>query len=176
MKNDVNTEIRKICKEEIAALNNLRLSVIKSDPKAFSITLEEAQSMQKSDTSINEFLERTDGVILGCWLGDKLLGMVGAEVCFGKLANHKARIFGLYVLSTRRRNGLGRSLVDEILKYVKSWPSVEKVVLETTDASFEAIALYKSLGFSETKIERKAFKHGETYVSAVHMEALLSDT
>lgn len=66
--------------------------------------------------------------------------------------NAVAEIIRMSVARNARRHGIGRHIVDELVRTATEW-GVEKVVLETTTSWEEAVSFYVRCGFSITHVE-----------------------
>lgn len=79
------------------------------------------------------------GAIVGHALLDPLALAVTAHVVRLTIAVHEGH----------QRQGIGRALMDELLRWARADPRVEKVELQVRASNERAIALYRSLGFVE---------------------------
>ena len=69
-----------------------------------------------------------------------------------------------------QRRGVGRALMDELLRWARANPSVEKVELQVRSSNERAIALYRSLGFVEEGRKTRRLKVGPNeYLDDVYM-------
>lgn len=89
---------------------------------------------------------------------DKPLGLIIYSVSIDV-----ADIEGLVVVSTERRNGYGKILLERALIEIAE-KGVKKVLLEVRESNFPAISLYKSCGFKEISIRKKYYADGENAV------------
>ena len=82
---------------------------------------------------------------LSLWLvaidGDTVLGYVGSQTVMGE-----ADMMNLAVNSSYRRNGIGRCLVEELIRRLRE-NNVYSLTLEVRISNEAAISLYKNLGF-----------------------------
>ena len=82
---------------------------------------------------------------LSLWLvaidGDTVLGYVGSQTVMGE-----ADMMNLAVNSAYRRNGIGRCLVEELIRRLRE-NNVYSLTLEVRISNEAAISLYKNLGF-----------------------------
>jgi putative acetyltransferase len=68
------------------------------------------------------------------------------------------------------RRGVGRALMNELLRWARSNPRVEKVELQVRSSNLPAIALYRSLGFVEEGRKTRRLKIGPNeYLDDVYM-------
>ena len=69
-----------------------------------------------------------------------------------------------------QRRGVGRALMNELLRWARSNPRVEKVELQVRSSNERAIALYRSLGFVEEGRKTRRLKIGPNeYLDDVYM-------
>jgi ribosomal protein S18 acetylase RimI-like enzyme len=76
----------------------------------------------------------------------------------------------LAVHEGHQRQGVGRALMHELLRWARSNPCVEKVELQVRSSNDPAIALYRSLGFVEEGRKTRRLKIGpNNYLDDVYM-------
>ncbi|MGO8997021.1 MAG: N-acetyltransferase family protein [Polyangiaceae bacterium] len=83
-----------------------------------------------------------------------------------------AHVFRLTVAvhEGHQRQGVGRALMNELLRWARSDPRVEKVELQVRASNGPAIALYRSLGFVEEGRKTRRLKIGpKEYVDDIYM-------
>lgn len=69
-----------------------------------------------------------------------------------------------------RRRGVGSALMNELLRWARSNPRVEKVELQVRSSNDPAIALYRSLGFVEEGRKTRRLKIGSNaYLDDIYM-------
>jgi len=69
-----------------------------------------------------------------------------------------------------QRQGVGRALMDELLRWARSNPGVEKVELQVRSSNDRAMALYRSLGFVQEGRKTRRLKIGPNeYLDDVYM-------
>ena len=70
----------------------------------------------------------------------------------------------------RQRQGFGRALMDDLLRWARSNPRIEKVELQVRSSNAPAIALYESLGFVEEGRKTRRLKIAANhYVDDLYM-------
>jgi len=89
---------------------------------------------------------------------------------------HKAVIWGVYVTSAWRGQGVGRALLTEVLRRARTLAGLEQIRLTVGHTQTAAQRLYASLGFEVFGYEQHALKVGEVYVHESHMVCRLQPT
>ncbi|GHD15556.1 ribosomal protein S18-alanine N-acetyltransferase [Tianweitania populi] len=89
-------------------------------------------------------------------VGNPRLGLVGFVLA--RLAAGEGEILTIAVARTRRRLGLGRTLMDAVLRRLHS-DRAEELFLEVDETNAAAIALYKRLGFNEVARRPGYYEH-----------------
>ena len=84
----------------------------------------------------------------GCILVAKVDGCVAGCVCLRQFQPGICEMKRLYVDPKYRGHGLGRSLVEALIKHART-NEYERMRLDTLAGMHEAIALYRALGFQE---------------------------
>jgi len=90
----------------------------------------------------NISLTYTDAFFLVAWQNNKIIG-TGALV---PRSSGTAEIVRMSVATNRRRNGIGRRILEELCTYAKAKGYLQ-LVLETTETWYEVIEFYKKFGF-----------------------------
>lgn len=98
--------------------------------------------------------------VLGLFEGARLVAV--ADVLRGYPGPDTAFIGLLLVYGTRRDQGLGRAMHDEVVRLVSGWEGVTTLRLAVLDANAEAAAgFWERLGYRPTG-EIKPWHHGES--------------
>lgn len=88
----------------------------------------------------------------------EVIGFVSARALF-----EEAEIFDLCVRETERRRGVGRALVESLMKRLLA-ENVAQVFLEVRKSNHAAQALYEGLGFSRVFERARYYSDGEDAV------------
>lgn len=108
-------------------------------------------------------------VVFGAFIQERLAGVAGIAFDTREKARHKSTLFGMYVPDRFRKQGIGRQLMDEALRYARAHPDTSLTQLTVTAGNTPALKLYEASGFAPFGTEPFAVRVGAGYVSKVHM-------
>ena len=149
---------------EWKAYRDLRLRAIQDSPQAFLDTVEGTRAFPEK-----KWKQRLADAAAGkSWqlfakLDGKLAGMVGAFRSDEDIQSKSATIVGLWVAPEARGKGVGRGLMERLLKYLNMHGSVRTVHLSVNVEQGAALALYKRLGFRIVEEKEAIMGDGKKY-------------
>jgi ribosomal protein S18 acetylase RimI-like enzyme len=149
-------QIRRLQLTDAPLYRAFRLRGLREHPDAFTSSFAEENARPLADTE-----KRLDAAgsekLWGAFADGALAGLVGLSHETRVKNRHKARLVGLYVASEFSGRGLGRALVDAVLREARAC-GFELLVLTVTDSNRAACALYTRAGFSAFGIEPDAIR------------------
>ncbi|MGG1516896.1 GNAT family N-acetyltransferase [Paenibacillus oryzisoli] len=149
-------EIRKITKQDAAPFWQLRLEGLQQSPISFSSSHEEAMLLSHEQV-LKRINEADDNYILGCFdEAGELVGMAGFMRETSLKLKHKGFIWGVYVTQNARKQGIGRRLMEEIIRQAKELPELMQICLSVTSSNLPAKRMYETLGFVTYGVEKNA--------------------
>jgi ribosomal protein S18 acetylase RimI-like enzyme len=167
--------IRLLNADDAAEWLRLRLEALQCDPEAFSAALEQYQSL-----SIEEVQRRLwstpDAFVVGALEQDHLVGMAGFYREQNPKTQHKGRIWGVYVSAPTRGQGVGRKMMDTVLKRAAAIAGLDQLLLSVTSTQSPALALYRSLGCEEFGTEPRALYVNGRFIDELYMTLRLTRT
>ena len=162
-------EIRFLTADDAAEWWRLRLESLQGDPQAFSSSAEDHQSLKLEDVRKRLGADGADFFIAGAFEDRRLMGMAGFHREQGIKTRHKGRVWGVYVTPQARGKGVGRKLMEAVLKRGAGIEGVEQILISVAMTQTEAIGLYRSLGFEPFGREPRALKIGDRFIDEEYM-------
>jgi ribosomal protein S18 acetylase RimI-like enzyme len=142
-------EVRLLREEDAPALWRLRLEALEREPRAFAETPEEHQRFSVEATATRLRESGSDQFVVGAFNGAALVGMTGFVRSGGAKTRHKGRVWGVYLSAAARGRGLGRVMMETLLKHAHSLDGLTTVVLSVAEENRPALELYRRVGFTE---------------------------
>lgn len=87
--------------------------------------------------------------VFGFYLDDTLIGVIDVSVIYERM-----EINYIAILNEYRRHGVGRKLIDSVLKKFK----INSVSLEVSSNNTNALLFYEKIGFKKTAIRKGYYK------------------
>ena len=151
-------EIRILGESDAGQYQGLRLSALKRNPEAFGSTYEREVQFPL-ETVKERILPEKDRFVLGAFDSEgKLAGIVVFMRENGAKFSHKGNVFGMYVAPESRGEGVGKLLLEELIRLAKQCEGLEQINLAVVSDNIPAKRLYSSFGFEVYGVERKALK------------------
>ena len=167
--------IRELNDNDAVDFQNLRLRALKEHPDAFGSTYESESeySLEFVAERLRLTAESPNNFTLGAHRQEALIGVVGFRRIAGEKQQHRGYIWGMYVRSEERGQGIGKALMVKAVELAKSISGLEQVELAVVTRNMQARNLYVSLGFVSCGIDPRAlFVDGE-YLDEDRMVLLL---
>jgi ribosomal protein S18 acetylase RimI-like enzyme len=139
-------------------------------PDAFTSSVSERSALPMSwwQARLSDAPEASE-LVIGAFQADILVGVAGLSFESRDKVKHKATLFGMYVPSEYRHQGVGRRLVLETLAEAMRQRRTKLVQLTVTHGNVAAQSLYERCGFVQFGLEPFAVAVGDGFVSKVHM-------
>lgn len=157
-----------LARGDAARYRDIRLEGLRQNPEAFGSSFE-----RESEQPLSWFEDRiAQSDIFGAFVNGDVLGVAGYLVQDGAKRNHKGLLWGMYVRENARNSGLGRRLVEAVVRHASE--RVELLQLTVVSENQTAQRLYASLGFAEYGHEKQALKQGGRYYDEILMVKFLA--
>lgn len=162
--------IRRLERPDVGAYRPLMLEAYELHPDAFTSSVAERSALPISwwESRVSAAPDASE-LVLGAFEAERLVGVAGLSFETREKARHKATLFGMYVPSTQRHKGFGRSLVLAALAHARQRRGIRLVQLTVTDGNEAARSLYERCGFVQFGLEPLAVAVDDRFVAKVHM-------
>ena len=173
--NSVN--IRILTEQDAIYFQALRLRGLQEAPDAFGATYEEYK-LAPFTTIIEQVRPKEsfpERFVLGAFdQEDQLVGIIGFLRERRHKGQHKASVWGMYVVPEVRGQGIGRMLMETLLQCATTIVGLEQIHLGVVTTNVAARHLYLALGFRVYGTEPHALKNDEHYLDEELMVFSLS--
>lgn len=146
--------VRALTARDAESYHDLRLRALREQPPAFNSLPEEEPGISETAVSL---AKNEDCSFLGAFRNEQLVGIIRVSRYSASNEKHRACLSGLYVAPQFRRNGCGKALVRQALKWAEKTPGLRRINLTVVTQQESAVHLYQSLGFSIYGTERETF-------------------
>jgi len=157
----MNIVIRQLDVSDLNEYRNIRLELLKKEPKSFGSSFDE-ESRFPDDMWISR-LSKEHINIFGSFHNDKMIGIAVVAMNPRKKIKHVATLNSMYIKEEYRSNGIGRAIIEEALDFLRK-KDVEIVNLSVVSTNLPAINLYHNLGFKLYGEEKKGIKLDNKYI------------
>ncbi len=167
--------VKKLTAENIDEYRELRLRGLIEDSDSFLRTYEEEVNITKTfylHRFTNEWAA-DENFILGGFSNNELIGFVGFRREYQEKVKHKSLLWGMYVVPELRKKGVGKILIEEILRRTNNMKGLEQINLAVITKNEPAKNLYKSYGFQVYGTEKNAVKSNGIYLDEDFMVLIL---
>lgn len=163
--------IRALMPVHAEAYRQLMLRALQDFPASFGVSHEEVQAQALGDVADRlRGLDQCGEIVLGAFDGGgELLGVVGLRRMSLVKMRHKAVVGRMYVVRASQRMGLGKRLLEAVVKAARDVPGIEQLSLVVHEDNVGARVLYTSLGFTPFGVEPRELKIDGRYHNSVHM-------
>ncbi|MCM2460336.1 GNAT family N-acetyltransferase [Pseudomonas sp. CG7] len=159
--------IRRLRAGDAEAYRELMLQAYALHPQAFTSSVSE-RAMLPNNWWESRLGSRLD-VLLGAFVEQELVGIVGLALEPREKARHKALLFGMYVADEHRHRGLGHQLVQAALDEARRHTFLRLVQLTVTAGNAPALKLYQRCGFVLYGLDPMAIRVDDEYLDKIHM-------
>lgn len=155
-------QIRPLVEEDLNTYWLIRLEALKNNPEAFAATLEETLTGEDPKQNVKQYITGEGMTTYGAFVDGRLAAVATVRRYPLEKMNHKGSLLGMYVSKAIRGVGIGRRLIEFIIKDSEE-KNIEQLQLMVVTTNYRAKQLYSSLGFQTYGIEKKAFKYEGLY-------------
>jgi len=163
--------VRRLTPDDAAVYQALRLRGLEEHPEAFtsSVPDEAARPLQWAQERLRCVAARPHDFFLGAFRAGRLLGIVGLQGRYRPKERHNASVVGMYVVPEVSGQGVGRALMQALLRDAGRIAGLEQLDLTVTEGNDAARTLYLRCGFTVWGTLPRAVRIGPHYLGKVHM-------
>lgn len=160
--------IRHLGTEDAGIYAAFRRAALIDSPLSFMSSPEDDSAC--SADAIRERLGQAspDSVIIGAF-DSQLVGTLGLYRDHHIKAGHKVFLWGMHVLPTHRRQGIGARLLDAAIQHARSLHGITIVRLSVSSTAPNAQRLYERAGFRVWGTEPDSLRHQGQWATEYHM-------
>jgi ribosomal protein S18 acetylase RimI-like enzyme len=160
-------KIEQLTPDDAAIYQELRLFALQESPAAFGSSY--AEEVDRPLEVVKGRLADPRNHVFGAFSEDgQLVGMATLRREERVRTDHKAFLFGMYVLPEHRRQGIGRALLEAVVSCAEGLGD-RQVNLTVNSENSAAVLLYEACGFERFGLERDAFRIGDGFFDTAYM-------
>jgi len=154
---------------------SIRLEGLQTDPLAFGSSYEEAVEMDDRiwQERAQSAFDKKNNLTLYAEVDNRLIGLMGAIWSNRIKTGHIATIYGVYVSTNYRGQGIGTHLLKRVIEEIRFVPQIEKINLTVNTTQHAAQALYKKFEFEPIGVAHRELKYDGQFYDELYMEKLL---
>ena len=160
-------QIRRLELGDAAVYRALRLRALREHPDAFTSSFEEEALRPLADTE-KRLADSVSEKLWGAFVGGTMAGTVCLSRETRQKSRHKALLLGMYVAAEHSGRGVGRALMERVLREARAW-GLELLVLTVTESNRQACVLYERAGFLPIGVEPDAIRVNHISFGKRHM-------
>jgi RimJ/RimL family protein N-acetyltransferase len=149
--------IRPLLPLDAALYRDIRLEGLRLHPEAFGASYDDEVQLTEAEFAARIPAAPPDA-IFGAFIADALVGVVGFHARFASKQTHRADVWGMFVRSSARGQGVAAGLIARVVQHARSIPGLERVHLTVEQNGQVARRLYEAAGFRAYGVEPKSLK------------------
>lgn len=168
--------IRPLVPDDLERFYAVRTQALTTNPEAFQTTLAEHQqtSMPEIEKRFRGTLADPQAFMLGAFVDDDMVGMMGFQRYHRTTIRHKSIIWGVYIAPTYRGQGLGGEMLDFAIRMARGMDGLQQIQLTVVSSNAAAVHLYQSRGFEQFGYEKAAMMVDNRPIDEIHMQLFLT--
>jgi ribosomal protein S18 acetylase RimI-like enzyme len=163
--------VRMLGPADATLYRSLRLRALREHPDAFTSSYADDRE-QPVEAAAQRLAAHP---FWGAYQHAELYGFVGLERELRAKGRHKATVMGMYVAPEVGGQGVGRALLDALVRHARA-NGLESLVLTVTEGNAHARRLYEAAGFRSFGIEPDAVRVEGRSIAKNHMHLDLRST
>ena len=140
---------------DVAIFRALRMTMLQDAPGAFGASMQDEAALSEEAWAARIGPD-DDSAVFGAFIDGNLVGSIALSRQRPVKMRHKALIWGVFVTSSARGQGLARRLMQAMIAHARTLPDLRQVTLSVAAWNTRASELYRSLGFVQYGREPEA--------------------
>lgn len=167
--------IRELTPQDAEQFRSLRRQAVALNEGGFATALDEWESKSLSEISgiLEEEFTSPNDFILGAFVDDNLVGMIGFFRPDKPKLERRGHIWGTFLLPEYRGKGVAGKLLDELVNRARHMSGLEHIQLTTLNKYRNSVNLYLSRGFRIFATEKTAVRLGDKSYDELYMTLAL---
>lgn len=167
--------IRQLEPNDSSSYYRIRLEGLQLHPEAYGTGADSWANA--TDEQVKGLLEKSnqDDFVLGYFKNGELIGVIGLKREKKHSVGHKGTVWGLFVLPSFRNQGVGKSLLRDLITRASQNPELYYIRAVVTVSALNAELVFKSCGFTSYGIEQRGIKEGTHFFDQSFMALNLRD-
>jgi len=147
--------IRLLGRDDVAIFRALRMAMLQDTPSAFGASPQDEETLSEAAWAARIGPD-DNSAVFGAFIGDNLVGSIALSRQRPVKMRHKALIWGVFVSSPVRGQGLARRLMQAMIAHARTLPELRQVTLSVAAWNTKAGELYRNMGFVQYGHEPEA--------------------
>ncbi len=167
--------VRLLGADDAPAYRQLRLRGLREHPEAFTSSAEQEadRPLDWSRRRLSPEATRPHDFFLGAFRAGALCGVVGLQGRYRPKEFHNATLVGMVVAAEHAGQGIGRTLVEALVRQARRLPALEQIDLTVTAGNERARVLYERCGFTLVGVLPRAIRVDGCYHDKLQMQLRL---
>ncbi|MDD4975054.1 MAG: hypothetical protein PHY93_11920 [Bacteriovorax sp.] len=167
--------IRKLISSDYDDFYNMRIGMLESSTKDYTAGSSDWKNASKEQVMayLRESEEASDNFVLGAFLQNSLVGMVGFRRETRAAVLHKGSTWGLFEKSEFKDNEIEKTLLNEVIKIVRGYDDFEYIRTVQNASNLEKLNLFFGLGFKQYGHEERSMRVEEKYFDQVYLKLVV---
>ena len=166
--------VREVRESDLAQYRDLRLEALKAAPLTFGADYQESLA-QPGSAWLERLRMNINNHFATLFVAERngaLIGMTGVRRDYGVKSQHNATVWGVYVRSTARANGVAGTMLAHAMLWAQQM-GITRLELKVSTQNSAALALYTKAGFEIAGTLRGTLRIAESVIDEYILERAL---
>ena len=152
------------------AFLDYRRDEVATSPFVLTVPEDPTRTPDEQEALIRAWRADPRSLLMLAWIDDRLIG-ASSLIAGDRFKCRHSSDFGTTVAAAWRGRGLGRAMLDTMLRWARENPEILRVTLDVMAPNAVARRMYIEAGFREIGVQRRAYRQPDgAFVDGVPME------